>query len=203
MNKLSRSILIFCLVTITILASGCGAVTAVPSPTGTPVPSLTPTVTVEPTPLPTKTSTPISEFVWYVIFKNDFDENYWVPGKHSYQIIANCPDTEYFGDVDTNMTFIVDKNAHFFGLGDAVIEFYFNSIGIAYDGYEYYPGSFNPQQKSRLFFGYSGLNLEQANQAIIECRVNAIIDGEKNLELLPEKLIPPKRLYGVYSGWGQ
>lgn len=59
MNKLSRSILIFCLVTITVLASGCGAVTAVPAPTGTPVPSLTPTETMTAMPSPTNTSEPI------------------------------------------------------------------------------------------------------------------------------------------------
>lgn len=59
MNKLSHSILIFCLVTVTVLASGCGAVTAVPLPTGTPIPSMTPTETATAMPSPTNTPEPI------------------------------------------------------------------------------------------------------------------------------------------------
>lgn len=44
MDKFSRSILIFCLAIVTVLASGCGTVTAVPSPTGMPNPSFTPSI---------------------------------------------------------------------------------------------------------------------------------------------------------------
>lgn len=57
MNKHAHFILIFCLVIVTVLSSGCGAVTAVPAPTLTPVPSQTPTETA--TLSPTKTPEPI------------------------------------------------------------------------------------------------------------------------------------------------
>jgi len=211
MNKFSRSILIFCLVTVTVLASGCGAVTAVPSPTGTPVPARTAINT--PTSLPTETSIPIAtdtqtvasptsvpEFGWSVIFKYDFDEDYWTIGKHSYRIIANCPDTEYFGDIDTSGTFIVDENAYLMP-PIAVIEFTYNYIGVKWDGYTFYPGSFRPIQKSRILFGYGRLSLEQANQAILECQVRTIIDGKTKLKLLPDNPIPRDNEFGVYRKW--
>lgn len=64
MNKHSRTVLIFCLVTVTVLASGCGAVTAVPSPTGTPIPSLTTTETSS------STSTPESQPHGIIVLSN-------------------------------------------------------------------------------------------------------------------------------------
>ncbi|MFZ5856449.1 MAG: hypothetical protein ACOYZ6_06425 [Chloroflexota bacterium] len=59
MNNLSRLILIFCLVIVAVHASGCGAVTAVPSATETPVPSRMATETATVTPSPTNTPKPI------------------------------------------------------------------------------------------------------------------------------------------------
>lgn len=59
MNKLSHSILIFCLVTVTVHASGCGAATAVPSLTGTLAPARAPTETLTAMPSPTNMPEPI------------------------------------------------------------------------------------------------------------------------------------------------
>ena len=80
MNKHSRSILLFCLVTVTVLASGCGAVTAVSSPTLTLVPSQTPTATA--TPSPTKTPKPVlpEGILVYTVDRNMYsrDNNIYV-----------------------------------------------------------------------------------------------------------------------------
>ncbi|MBI5298150.1 MAG: hypothetical protein HY869_21955 [Chloroflexi bacterium] len=161
MHKFSRPVLAFCLAIIAIFASGCVAVTAVPSPTQTSIPSQTlsdiPTPFFTKTPSPTLTILPdtltptsVPEFGWSILFQYDFEENYWAPGKHSYRIIANCPDTEYFGDLDTSVAFIVDNDAYLLPSG-AVIEFSYNYIGVKWDGYNVFLGSFHPQQKSRIF----------------------------------------------------
>ena len=43
---------------------------------------------------------------------------------------------------------------------------------------------------------------QEANQAILECQFRAVMDGEINLELLPEKLMPRQDMWGVYTeGW--
>lgn len=206
----AQSILKFCLLITTILSSGCGSVTSIPFPVLTPLPSQMPKNTSAPismtTEIPILTATntqkavsptPFPEFGWSVLFKYDFEENYWKAGKHSYRIIADCPDTDYFGDFDGIRTFKVDKNAYLWP-ALAIIEFSYNYIGVKWDGYSMYQGSFHPQQKSRILFGYQALSLEQVNQAIKECQVRAIVDGEEKLILLPDNPIPWPSTFGAY-----
>lgn len=209
MHKHSRFVLVFCLAIVTTFASGCVPLTAVPSPTETSVPLQTPTNT--PTSLGIETpitataissevltATAVPELGWGVLFKYDFEKNYWSVGEHSYRIIADCPDTKYFGDTEMGMEFIVDENAMRWPLG-AVIELSYDYIRVRYDGYDVYRGSFHPQEKSSIVFGYTYLSLEQANQAIKECKIYAILDEKVNVTLVPDD---PK-FWPLFWGYGR
>lgn len=199
MNKHTHSILIFCLVVVPVLASGCGAVTAVPSPTGTPVPSQTATETVTATFFPTETliptatstreppsPTPTLILGWSIYFRHDFEENYWKPGRHSYRIIVNCLDN--LGNFDRSHSFTIDENAQFYEWG--IVEFVYDRTLWDMDGYNLISSVVNPLNKTRISIGYGYLTLERATQTAIECQARAIIDGELKVKLLPTEPSP-------------
>jgi hypothetical protein len=207
MNKLSRSILIFCLVTVTVIASGCGAVTAVPSPTGTPVPTRMPTKTATATFFPTKVLiptatktpkppilTPPPMFGWSIYFQHDFEANYWKPGQHSYRIIANCPDKSYLANYDGSSRFTIDENAPFYDPG--VVVFVHERTLLFWDGYNLIRSIINPRNLTRISIGYRGLTFEQTTRAAKDCQARAIIDGELKVTLLPTEPDPIR--YGMY-----
>ena len=194
MNKRSRSILVVCLVIVTVLSSGCGAVTAVPSPTGTPAPTRMATETITASLVTTSTqiatntqklpvTTVVPKYGWRIYFQYEFETGFWKSGLNYYRIIANCPDTEYFGDYDGSMTFLVDENDTMFS-ANTVIELYYFGMRAVADGYEYMR-AVNPRQRTRIVFGYRDLSLEQVTEAINECQIRAIINRNVKVHLLP------------------
>jgi hypothetical protein len=140
-------------------------------------------------PTPTPTQTPISTYGWSVYFEQEIDEYFWKPGINSYQIIADCPDTEFFGDIDKRIEFSVNENAQLFP--NNVIEFRFNGIPSPNKG-EPKLSSINPKQNTKIVLGYVNLSLEQATQATKECQVQAIINDKGMFQLSPIGPTPGK-----------
>jgi len=155
-------------------------VTAVPSPTGTPVPSLTATETE--TVVPSPTSSPTPEFDWSIYFEYAFGENYWKVGENFYKMTVDCPDKKYLGDYDGRVIkFTVSETADIWPSEE---------ILLIIEGFWLHgprPQTLNPQQKTRMFFGYGGLSLEQAIEGKLGCHVNATINNEVEVELLPSE----------------
>jgi hypothetical protein len=135
------------------------------------------------------TNTPIPKFGWAVYFEIGFNEGYWKPGTNSYKIIADCPDIEGLGDVDTRIEFAVDENAQLFL--NKVVEFHFFGIPSPNSGE---PGlsSINPNQKTKIILGYTNISLEQATQAVNECQVKAIINDRWTAQMSPIGPTPEK-----------
>lgn len=133
-------------------------------------------------PAPPPTSTPVPKFGWEIDFEYGFKAGFWEPGSHSYEIIANCPAIEAFGDVDIRTGFSVDQNAQLFP--NDVVELHYFGIPSPNKG-EPRLSSVNPNQKTKILLGYSNLSLEQAQQGINECQVKAIIDDQWTAQLSP------------------
>jgi len=135
------------------------------------------------------TDTLIPKFGWTVYFEIEFNEGYWKPGNNSYQIVADCPDIEFLGDIDTRIQFSVDENAQLFP--NNVVEFHFFGIPSPNSGE---PGlsSINQNQKTKIILGYTNISLEQATQAVNECQVKAIINDKWTLQMSPIGPTPAK-----------
>ena len=140
-------------------------------------------------PTSTPTQTPIPAFGWAVYYEIEMDEYYWKPGLKSYQIIADCPNTEFFGDIDKRIEFSVDENARLFP--NNVVEFHFSGISSPNKG-EPKLSSINPKQKTKIVLGFVNLSLEQATQATNECKVQAIINDNGVFQLSPVGPMPEK-----------
>ncbi|RPJ26876.1 MAG: hypothetical protein EHM33_09970 [Chloroflexi bacterium] len=128
------------------------------------------------------TDTPIPKFAWTVYFEIEFKEGYWKPGNNSYQIVADCPDIEFLGDIDNRIEFSVDENAQLFP--DTVVEFHFFGIPSP-DNTEPSLSSINPNQRTKIILGYTNIRLEQATQAVNECQVRTIVNDKWTLQMSP------------------
>jgi hypothetical protein len=128
------------------------------------------------------TNTSIPKFGWVVYFEIALKEGFWKPGTNSYEIVADCPDVEYLGDIDKRIEFSVDQNAQLFP--NKVVEFHFFGIPSPNPG-EPNLSSINPNQKTKIILGYTNIRLEQATQAINECKVNAIINDKGTAQMSP------------------
>ena len=140
-------------------------------------------------PTPTPTPTPVPRFGWAVDFELEFDEGYWKLGQNSYEIIADCPDIAAFGDRDNRFEFSVDETAQLFP--DDVVEFRFFGIPSPNKG-EPQLSSINPKQKTKIALDYVNLSMEQAQQAVNECQVQAIINDQWTVQLSPIGPTPEK-----------
>jgi hypothetical protein len=132
-------------------------------------------------------STPIPKFGWAVYFEIALKEGFWKPGTNSYEILADCPDVEYFEDVDQRSEFSVDQNAQLFP--NKVVEFHFFGIPSPNSG-EPRLSSINPNQRTKIILGYTNIGSEQATQAINECQVKAIINDKGVAQMSPIGPIP-------------
>jgi hypothetical protein len=138
-------------------------------------------------PAPTPTSTPVPKFGWAVSFEYEFEQGFWKPGNNSYETIVDCPDIAAFGDSDNRIEFSVDEKAPLFP--DAVVEFHYFGIPSPNKG-ESRLTSINPNQKTKIDFGYVNISLEQAQQAINECQAKAIINDQGTIQLSPIGPLP-------------
>jgi len=139
----------------------------------------------KPTPIPTQT--PIPEYGWAVYYEFEMDEYFWKPGVKSYQIIADCPGTDF--DIDKRIEFSVDENAQLFP--NNVVEFHFNGILSPNKG-EPKLSSINPKQKTKIVLGYANISLEQATQTVNECQAQAVINDKSTAQLSPIGPTPEK-----------
>jgi hypothetical protein len=146
-----------------------------PSPDATPEPDSATTAEIA-------ISTSIPKFGWMVYFEIGLKEGFWKPGTNSYQILADCPNSESFGDVGQRIEFSVDENAPLFP--DDVVELRFFGIPSPNKG-ESNLSSIHPNQKTKIILGYSNISFEQATQALNECQVKAIVNDTWTLQMSP------------------
>jgi hypothetical protein len=146
-----------------------------------PSPNVTPETANE-TAAELATSTTVPEFGWMVYFEIGLREGFWKPGTNSYQILADCPDSEVFAYVDQRIEFSVDENAPLFS--DEVVELRFFGIPPPNKGASNL-SSIHPHQKTKIILGYSNISFEQATQALNECQVKAIVNDIWMLQLSP------------------
>ncbi len=141
-------------------------------------------------PAPAPTPTQVAKYGWAVYFEYEFGANFWKPGMNSYQIVIDCPDTAYFGDINGQVDFSVDANAQLFP--DNVVEL--RSFGIlSPNAGEPNLSSIHPGQKTKILAGYMNISQEQANQAINECQTQAIINNDITaIQLSPVGPVPEK-----------
>jgi hypothetical protein len=140
-------------------------------------------------PTPTPTPTPVSKFGWAVNFEYEFHSGYWKSETNSYEIIIDCPDFDMFGDIDKRIEFVVDEKSTLFP--DAVVELRYFGILFPDKENSRLP-SINPEQKTKIIFGYINISQEQAQQAGKECEATAIINDLWTLQLSPVGPIPAK-----------
>jgi hypothetical protein len=138
-------------------------------------------------PTPTPTVSPVPQFGWALYFEYEFDDGFWKSGNNSYELIADCPDSDAFGDIDKRTEFTVDDNAQLFS--DNVVEFRFFGISSPNQKASRL-SSIHPSQKTKIIFGYTNISLEQAQQAVTECQVKAIINDQWTVQLSP---VEPKQ----------
>jgi hypothetical protein len=138
-------------------------------------------------PAPTQTPTPVPKFGWAIYFEYEFEQGFWKPGNNSYEIIVDCPDIAAFGDSDNRIEFSVDENAPLFP--DDVVELRYFGIPSPTKG-EPPLSSLNPNQKTKISFGYVNISLEQAQQAVNECQARAIINDQGTVQLSPIDPVP-------------
>ena len=135
-------------------------------------------------PVQAPTATAVPKFGWAIYFEHELDEGYWKPGDNSYQFTVDCPDTEYFGDVDKLVEFSVDQNAELFP--NETVELRFFGIPSPTDG-DPKLSAINPEQKTKFTIGYANLSQEQAQLGYAECNAQIVVNGQWKLQLSPSE----------------